>query len=230
MNKSKPSEHSQPSAYMKKTLTPIALLAGAMLSACESGAQSVTVWNTFGEPGNTYYVYGGPSIIGTSVYAGSSGQSVACAFTPSASGYLDTVSIASGAAAPPPTPSGFNGIDVYVDANNNNLPGTVLDSFLDLTAGNFTVTSSLEPFLSAGVTYWLCLQPSNPNTDAWWNFANNNPSNESLVTTGALNAWNPARETTQPEAFEVTVSEVPEPSTISFGVVAASAFLFRRRK
>ena len=135
-------------------------------------------------------------------------------------------------------------LNIYIESSVNGLPGSILDSFSPV--GNVSFQASLVQFscssclqsLTAGTTYWLVAQESNPAVNISWYYTGtaNHPGGTApaaLNKTGsATGPWISNTSTTT--AFQVNgtpvVSAVPEPGTwllVGSGIIAA-AFLRSR--
>lgn len=212
------------SSLKKHSLLTLALV------ALHSSAQTFTTYNSFG-PGYAYNVSAGWLVDGTQnppqPYVGE-----AFAFTAGVSGYLSQLDLVLGALRDP----GLDLANVSLALNRSGkLPSTVLESFLNVPSGGWaglnhpttSLTSSANPFLQAGVTYWLCVEPSNP-----YAVITVNQNSLGLLARQAQEtspgAWfATANRTTF--AFDVQVL-VPEPSTAALAALGLSLVLRQRAR
>jgi hypothetical protein len=211
-----------------RTLAKKLLILIPALVALHSGAQTLTSYTTFGEPGDTYNTSSGWLVNG-SADPPEPYVEEAFAFTPTASGYLCQLNLAICAG---------NGnlasdlANIFIAANNSqNLPGATLASFLNVPctgafgAGNpiTSLTSSVNPLLRSGATYWLYVQAALPNADITVN------QNSLGVLADQAQAFSPSAwggkgdKTTF--AFDVEVSVVPEPSTTALAALGISVLI-----
>ena len=204
------------------------------LVALHSNAQTFTSYTTLGEPGDTYNTGSGWLVDGTAnppqPFVGE-----AFAFIATVSGNLTQLKLALSAG---------NGnlasdlANIFIAANNGaNLPGTTLESFLNVPCpGPFGVnnpltslTSSVNPFLQSGHTYWLYVLAALPTA-----VITVNQNSQGVLAPQAQefspSAWI-ARGNKSTFAFDVEVTEVPEPSTTALaalGLAVLSCPLARR--
>ena len=196
------------------------------LVGLHSSAQTLTSYTTFGEPGDTYNTGGGWLVNGSAnppqPYVGE-----AFAFTATVSGSLNRLRLAI---------SGGNGnlANISIAVNNGgNLPGTRLESFLNVfCTGTFglnnpltSLTSSVNPFLQSGSTYWLCVEPATSTAALIVN------QNSLGLLAPQAQEFSPSAWIARPNrstfAFDVEVSQVPEPSTSALAALGIP-FLIRR--
>jgi hypothetical protein len=210
-----------------RTLRRLLFLIPALV-ALHSGAQTFTSYTTLGEPGGTYNTSSGWLVNGSAnppePYVGE-----AFAFTATTSGYLSQVYLAIGAG---------NGnlasdlANIFITANNGaNLPGTTLESFLNVPCpGQFggdiplaSLTSIVNPFLQSGQTYWLCVTPALSTADIVVN-----QNSLSVLARQAQefspSAWG-AEGNRSSFAFDVEVSPVPEPTTTMLAALGIPVLL-----
>ncbi len=194
-----------------------------LLLALHAGAASVSTYNTFGQPGNTYNAGAGWLVNGSAhppqPYVGE-----AFAFTPSVSGYLSQLNLAISSLG---SDLSNNLASVFVAANNNlgNVPGTTLESFLNLTCpGPFgannpilSLTSTQHPILWAGNTYWLFVRPALPTAAIVVN-QNDQGILAPQAQESSPGSWT-ARGSKTTFAFEVEVYPVPEPSVMALALL-----------
>ena len=182
----------------------------------------VTVYNSFG-PGNSYDTSTSWVVQGASVSGGYHGQ--AQAFTPTVSGDLSSIELAT---------QNFGGSDLsnffIAQDNGSGVPGTILESFNNTANPNglLIINSIVDPFLQAGTQYWLCDEPATATSDNAWYFNNQNQ----IGFANERSQWNwsafPAPDSFQGGVFEITVTPVPEPSSLAL-VSLGGLLLVRRR-
>jgi len=128
-----------------KKLIIICLFGVSFAMSPKTAEASLTVFDTFG-PGDSYdteYKYGTDGNLGFQAFQ----------FVPTASGFLDTVTVALGRSGTAPTETQF---DLY--AGTSTTLGTLLESIIvsNTTPGSVVSFSSLiKPQLEAGQYYWL---------------------------------------------------------------------------
>ncbi len=100
---------------------------------------------------------------------GNTYQSVAFEFTSTVSGYLQQINLAVFAGT---TDVAEDDANIYLTANSgNNLPGATEESFLNVAVAQGSATdipltsvnSVAQPYLQAGVPYWLLIKAANPD-------------------------------------------------------------------
>ena len=205
-----------------QTLSRTLVLALAWL-ALSSAAQPVTTYTSFG-PGNTFNISSGWLVDGTQnppePYVGES-----FAFTPSVSGHLSQLDLVLSA-----------NHDLSVDLANvslalnssRNLPGTVLESFLNTPCGGYgglshpitSLSSSANPLLQAGATYWLCVEPSSPNAALMVNQNTQGLLARQAQETSPTAWFFTANRTTFAFDVEVVVPEPPTGALAALGLLA----------
>jgi hypothetical protein len=212
------------------------LLIAALMALC-SGGQASTVYSSLGEPGDLYDQSAGYIIDGGVSGSSLTFSGVAFAFTAGGSGYLNQIRLAVCRSSVASTSTNLAKISINLD-NGHNLPGTALETYLNVSCpGTFgsknplaSVTSTTSPLLQAGVTYWLCVEPSVPSSALNWDF-NSLGLNALCAGDGFPSAWHVAGTHTT-GAFDVQVTPVPEPATVSLmalGILALSSRLERCR-
>jgi hypothetical protein len=157
------------------------------------------------------------------------GSSVATGFDPSASGTLSQVDVALenlGAIEP---------LSIMVETDSGGTPsGTVLDSWMLSTSSiasmpqTYTLSSSLNPALTAGTEYWLVLSSTDPNDSYAW-------MENSTGTTGKDynngSGWQIQPSLVTP-AFDVETGSAsvptPEPATLGFTALGFLALFAAR--
>ncbi len=187
-------------------LSLIKLLSGCCLSAlllggfgatasparAQSGREAVE-YSNFGQPGDTYYMLGGPTITGGQPPGGAI---VANQFTASFSGQLSSIDVA---VIINSLNQGSDGtFDLRLDRND---PATNLPLVSSrVTLGTLTAPSAALPtllsltptppfLLTAGTSYWLELAPHDANTAVDWNLANNGSANRTAFSDGSGNTF-----------------------------------------
>jgi hypothetical protein len=206
---------------MMRTLGILLFLMPALV-APHSGAQTLTSYTTFGEPGDTYNTSSAWLVNGSAnppePFVGE-----AFAFTATTSGYLSQLNLAI-SAGNGNLASDLANISITLN-NSANLPGTALESFHNVACpGPFgadnpitSLTSIVNPLLQSGNTYWLCVQPALSTADI-----SVNENSLGVLARQAQefspSAWT-ARGTRSTFAFEVDVSEVPEPSAAALAAL-----------
>ena len=192
------------------------------LVALHSGAQTLTSYTTFGEPGDTYNPSSGWLVNGAlnppEPYVGE-----AFAFTATASGYLNQLNLALSAG---------NGnlasdlANIYIALNRARTfpapPWRSLAMFpvpTNLARPPITsLTSIVNPFLQSGDAYWLCVRPALSSADVVVD------ENSLGVLASQAQAFSPpsvwdAEGNRTTFAFAVEVSEVPEASTTALAAL-----------
>ncbi len=104
------------------------------------------------------------------------------------------------------------------------LMGTVISSLSDMVYG---LTATVQPFISAGYTYWIVLEPTTGNTAVDWNLATSavtstDASASWLTDFAPVNAWSanlPPPPGYLGTASGLRVTVVPEPGTLGVGAV-----------
>jgi len=177
-------------------------------------AWGTTIYSNF-SAGNTFDQDNGFELgnIGT-------GDIVALAqqFTPTGNFTLDQIDLAFFALITPPD----NELTLSINADNDGLPGVVLESFnLTNAFGQNqidTADSTLHPLLVDGSNYWIVASftdPASTNDKALWNLSNNTSAtfSPSAFSTDNGTTWAATGQTTEMAVFDVlgTESAVPEP-------------------
>lgn len=218
---------------MRRKTAVLSCVFGSVLLLLASTARlkADTIYSNLG-PGQTFDTTQA-SVLGHS----SNGNTYVLAYTfvPTENAMPTDVLMAIGLFAAPQLPP----LNVYIESNVGGLPGSILDSFSP--AGNVSFQASLVQFncssclqsLTAGTTYWLVAQESNPAVNISWYYTGtaNNPGGSApaaLNKTGsATGPW--VGNTSTTTAFQIdgtpVVSEVPEPGTwllVGSGIVAVA--------
>ena len=183
---------------------------------------SIIMFNNFG-PGHTYdtlntagFTTGSGTFLGTQVF----GQQ----FTPLVSGTATQIDVAIN------YDMGFtNNVTLSLQNDSGGLPGSTITSW-SLTSMPVSPgccdTVTLSQSLTAGTQYWLVMSPGDPNTFANWN-ANSTGDMGRLWFGGTTVHASGVR-----GAFDVlgagSASSVPEPGTITAGVVVLLIIAVRR--
>ena len=203
----------------------------ASLAALQAGAQTFSTYSTLGEPGDTYNFNSGWLVNGNAnppqPFVGE-----AFAFTATASGYLNQLNLAISA-------GNYNlSVDlanIYIAANSGqNLPGATLESFLNVSCPGplgyelpiTSLTSSADPFLQAGNTYWLCAEAALPNADIVMD-QNNLGILSNQAQEFSPSGWHASGSRTT-FAFDVELSNVPEPSVATLAALGVVILIGRR--
>lgn len=151
-------------------------------------------------------------------------------FRPAVSGYLAQIDLAIA------TDHSSDLANIYVAANSVNIPGKTLESFMNVTvAGPFgfnnpvtTLSSVLQPYLTAGTTYWLWVQAATPQSVLTVN-QNDIGVNGVQAQSFSVNSWT-VRGLQSAFAYDIEVSSVPEPSTAVLALLGISALIRRALK
>ncbi len=147
-------------------LVLIALLAGPASSL----SAPFDVYSSFGA-GNSYNTHTLWGVSGASTSGGYRGQ--AQFFVPDTSGDLNSIELATYYV------SGSDLSNFYIAQDNGSgIPGTVLESWLNVANGNglLTLSSSTQVSLQAGEEYWVCDEPATSTSDIAWYQNNQNIS------------------------------------------------------
>ncbi len=215
-----------------------------LVAALPASQAGTVLFSNFG-PG---MIYGDGGFIGDAPSSLSrSPQAQGMMFTPSITAQLSDIIL------PLLITTGTDQFTVFLDADNNDQPGTTLEqinvtpSLSEPQGGIVTATSILHPLLVAGTPYWIVVGATSPNTEgAWyWNSVGDNPAapsgdpsgtNDVRSTVGPTGPWiDVAPGSTFPnpggpplvqarDTFEVDgVSSVPEPRTVVLSAIALSA-------
>jgi hypothetical protein len=181
-------------------------------------AQPAITYSTFG-PGDRYNISAGWLVNG-SANPPQPYVAEAFAFTPSTSGFLTQIRLAIGANA---GNTANDLVNIFIAASGSqNLPGLTLDRFVNVPCTNMfgvdnpllSLTSTNQPFLQSGTTYWLWVQAALPQTSLVVN------ENDQGIMASAAQSFSPgswsAKGSRTTFAFDVTV--VPEPCS---GAIAA---------
>lgn len=206
------------------------ILLTAALAAFHASGQSVVAFSTLGPHSAPFNFSGGFQINGSAnppqPYIGD-----AFPFTPTVSGDLSQLQIAIGAGN---SDMADDLVNISISANGNgNLPGAPLETFFDVSSpGQFGVNQALTtlssvgtPYLQAGTTYWLAVEPSLPDSDVLVNLASSGrlaPQAQEL----APGAW-AANANLPIFAFAIQTNAVPESSSIALVILGGLPFIGR---
>jgi hypothetical protein len=116
--------------------------------------------------------------------------------------------------------------------NGGGIPGAILESYLNVLSPNglLTLDSSSQPLLQAGVKYWLCAEPADSTAVNGW-FENNQNYTPGFAFERSQWGWSAFTDPTHSPpsgVFRVTLTPVPEPSTLVFAGLGFSLLTFRR--
>jgi hypothetical protein len=188
-------------------------------------ADSSLVYNSFG-PGNTY---SGDSsfVVGGSATAYGL-QAHAEYFVPAFSGYLSQIQVAT---------TTLGGGDALTDFsiaqdNGSGIPGTVLESFSNVTNPNglLTLNSVTAPLLQVGQKYWLCDEPADTNAFVGWCQNNQGIINSCAVQTSASpGIWHAIPPSPASGVFSIGVVPIPEPATVGLVFLGVGAIAVRKK-
>ena len=132
-------------------------------------------------------------------------------FVPAFSGYLSQIQVGTKLLGGGDALSDFS----IAQDNGSGIPGTVLESFSNVTNPNglLTLNSVTAPLLQAGQKYWLCDEPANANSYVGWYPNNQGITNSSAIQSppGIWQAWPPSGAN---PVFSISVVPVPEPATV----------------
>ncbi len=209
-----------------RSLAMVSLAAIILLPALQSAtfANPVLVYDSFGS-GNSYSSVHW-LVEGTSGPHGYQGH--AEFFVPNISGYLDQIQVATDAnivAGGQP----FSNFFIAQD-NGSGVPGSILESFdnLSVPTGVLTINSVATPLLQAGQTYWLCDEPTDPGTVTGWYENNQGLTGDDAFETTGPGSWTTLGASSETDSvFSISVTPVPEPSTV--GLLFLSVLLAGRR-
>jgi|GEM_PF-1344263 len=185
----------------------------------------VVAFNSFG-PGNTYLTTVGWGVEGASTSAGYRGQ--AEWFVPGVSGNLSSIQLALFRS------SGSGRSNIYLAQDNGGIPGTILESFLNVLSpgGVLTLNSTAQSLLQAGNEYWLCAEPADSTTVSGWYYNNQSQANGFAYERSqwGWTAFGPPPAVPASGVFRVSVTPVPEPSAVGLAGLGLGLLVFTARK
>jgi hypothetical protein len=183
----------------------------------------VVVFSSFG-PGNSFNINNGEGVTGASYTHGY--QGISYAFTPSSTGDLSAIEIGIGHS------SGSGRVNFFIAQDTGGIPGNILENYLNVYCpGKFgqsyaplVLTSTTQPLLEAGTTYWVCAEPADNTSVCAWNVNLNVTASEGFENSPW--SWEPAG-SFYAGAFAVNVTPVPEPSMAWLSLLGISLFFCR---
>lgn len=219
---------------MNRITTKLLLIPALCALSAQAQSNSVTAYNTFGANFD-YNASSGWLVDGT---ANPPQPYVAEGywFIPTASGYLSQIDLAICADN---GNTSVNDANIYLAANHINVPGTTLESFLNVPIGGYfgennpvlTLSSILQPYITAGTPYWIWVQAATPQAVLTVN-ENDTGISTPQAQSFAVNSWQDNGLRTS-FAFDVDVTSVPEPASLGLmlgGIVATTSFLRSSRR
>jgi hypothetical protein len=213
------------SKHFLKAATVAFSVALAVLPACAIPVSPVVVYDSFG-PGNTYLTTVGWGVEGAAAAAGFRGQ--AEWFVPGVDGNLNTIQLAMFRSRG----SGLS--NIYLAADNGGIPGTILESFLNVLSpgGLITLNSVAKSLLSAGSEYWICAEPADGSTVSGW-YENNQSFTPGFAFERAPWSWSAFTDTAHsPPSGVLRVSVLPVPDVLGLptaGLTLLGVCLLGRR-
>jgi hypothetical protein len=196
-----------------------------MLAGRLSSIAQTSIYDSFG-PNLSYNTTVAWGVSGASVSGGYRGQ--AQFFTPSVSCYLSQLKLATYHVGGSPLSDFFIAQDSGADT-----PGNILESFYNVSTptGVLTLTSRLDPPLTAGTQYWLCMEPSTATSNNAWYFNNQNVTDgfafERSQWSWSFIPGSPSAPNTA--SFEILATPVPEPSVAWMGLLGTGCMWLCRR-
>ena len=199
------------------TIASAVWLAGSFTSTATLPGQTV-IYSDFG-PGFSYSTATVWGVEGASVSGGYRGQ--AQFFTPSFNCTLSYFELATYHS------SGSRLSNFFLAQDNGaGAPGAILESFTNVTTptGLLTLNSVLDPVLTAGTQYWLCMEPGADTSLNGWYFNNQNVQSGFAFERSEW-SWAPIPAPAPPSGtFQVVGIPVPTPepsaaSLLVFGVI-----------
>ena len=207
---------------------------GALALQCD--AQSVISYSTFGPPGDAFDHSSGWLVNGSAnppqPYVGE-----AFTFAPIVSGFFSELDIV---IRPRTSQSDLAAAHANISLSvngNGNVPGARLETFPNIPSTYplgpvipiTSLNSSRRPWLQAGSSYWLIVEPTFPSTEITV-FNNSMGVMANQAQSFSPNGWI-ARGSKTTFAFTVVVTQVPEPRTsalASLAILALGLRLVRR--
>jgi uncharacterized protein (TIGR03437 family) len=216
----------------------VAVVVVAAVAGLPIESRGQTLFSTFGPAETFNTALPGPSV-GAGVLGGfpvaDGGIILAAAFTPSASGYLSRVDLGMEYKYDPVKASGPANLDVTIAADQAGLPGAAIET-IHLTdalgsianaMGIVSANSAIQPFLQAGVQYWVVVAPPDPRNTVFQWLLTAQPNVKGLsIDKGSNVPWQgrPAYETALAFGVYGIQSAGPEPAVGAGGVVDAASF------
>ncbi len=189
----------------------------------DAAGSQVVVYDSFG-PGNSYNSGVVWAVSGDSTSGGYRGQ--AEFFVPGISGNLAGVQLATYHV------SGSTLSNFYIAQDDGNgIPGVVLEAYLNVpnVNGTMSIGSLTHPLLQASQKYWLCDEPATSDAYNGW-YQNSQNVINGFAFERAEWSWSSVDAAYSPPSgvFRVTVTPVPEPSSIGLTLLSLCLLAGRR--
>ena len=207
-----------------KTLNTAAALALVWMASI-APARALAIYNSFG-PGNTYQTTVGWGVEGASTSGGYRGRQSRMVRPEHVAGTLNSIELATFHF------SGSGRANWFLTTDNGGVPGTVIESYLNVLSPNglMTLTSSSHSELQAGQVYWLCAEPVDSTSGVGW-YENSQNVNNSFAFERSQSGWQNVSPPSPPNGvFSVDITPVPEPSTASITFIAIGALVWQRNR